>query len=421
MAGASRTEYFCFTLPVQKLRLPAECRFGMRPNNVASGWRAKMKLMNLNVKGRVYSGFGAVIAIMGVAVGIGAWGLLGALDDFNVYSPVATNSTRAVTAEREFLETRRLVRTFLINASEESGDKLKSQGDRALAEMDDLIPRIINPERKKMLEEARADIADYLSGLQAVVALKLENQRVRAEEMDVDGRAMAATLVAEHEQALASGNAMLADKLGSALHAVMTYRLDVSQFLDRGLVEAGERIADDRVAIEKAINDLGAVAGSDPDAISQVRKSFEEYAAITDQVVAKDAELTELVDQKMSAKGNEITTGMSEFVKSASVALQELDEETRSAMDFSWTIALIVAGVAAAFGVATAWLVSRSIVKPVTAMTNAMGQLAGGDTGTEIPARDRTDEIGKMAGAVQVFKDNMIESERLRAELEEAK
>ena len=49
-------------------------------------------------------------------------------------------------------------------------------------------------------------------------------------------------------------------------------------------------------------------------------------------------------------------------------------------------------------------------------MTEAMRQLAARNMTAEIPARDRTDEIGRMAGAVQVFKDGMIAADRLSAE-----
>ncbi len=66
------------------------------------------------------------------------------------------------------------------------------------------------------------------------------------------------------------------------------------------------------------------------------------------------------------------------------------------------------------------FLTSRSIVNPVNAMTGAMTRLAAGDTATEVPAQNRTDEIGHMAKAVQVFKDNAIEVERLKVESEEA-
>jgi methyl-accepting chemotaxis protein len=67
------------------------------------------------------------------------------------------------------------------------------------------------------------------------------------------------------------------------------------------------------------------------------------------------------------------------------------------------------------------WLLSRSIVNPINAMTAAMRKIAEGETSTTIPALGRTDEVGAMAGSVQVFKDNMIEATRLRAEQDDLK
>jgi methyl-accepting chemotaxis protein len=62
------------------------------------------------------------------------------------------------------------------------------------------------------------------------------------------------------------------------------------------------------------------------------------------------------------------------------------------------------------------WLVGRSIVSPIKAMTLAMRNIAAGETRTVIPALDRSDEVGAMAQSVKVFRDNMIEAERLRGE-----
>ena len=60
----------------------------------------------------------------------------------------------------------------------------------------------------------------------------------------------------------------------------------------------------------------------------------------------------------------------------------------------------------------------RSISLPVTAMAAAMRRLAERDTSVEVPGTRRGDEIGVMAGAVQVFKDNMIRGDHLVAEQE---
>jgi methyl-accepting chemotaxis protein len=67
------------------------------------------------------------------------------------------------------------------------------------------------------------------------------------------------------------------------------------------------------------------------------------------------------------------------------------------------------------------YLLGRTIVNPINAMTIAMRSIAQGDTSTPIAALGRGDEVGAMAQSVKVFKDNMIEAERLRGEQEALK
>jgi methyl-accepting chemotaxis protein len=73
------------------------------------------------------------------------------------------------------------------------------------------------------------------------------------------------------------------------------------------------------------------------------------------------------------------------------------------------------AAIALVLGLALAYVIGRSIVRPLTAMTAAMRRLAGGDKAVEIPARDGRDELAEMANAVEIFKQNMIEAETLAA------
>jgi methyl-accepting chemotaxis protein len=80
--------------------------------------------------------------------------------------------------------------------------------------------------------------------------------------------------------------------------------------------------------------------------------------------------------------------------------------------------AIIVAALAVSFIIV--FVMARSITRPVGALSEVMKVLASGDSTIEVHGRGRRDEIGGMAGAVQVFKDNMIEAERLRTERAEA-
>ncbi|GIK80571.1 MAG: methyl-accepting chemotaxis protein [Alphaproteobacteria bacterium] len=83
------------------------------------------------------------------------------------------------------------------------------------------------------------------------------------------------------------------------------------------------------------------------------------------------------------------------------------------------TEALVILGLVGGLGLLiTLLLVSimaRSITRPIGTLSDVMTALAAGDTAIAVEGVGRRDEIGGMASAVQVFKDNMIETERLRA------
>ena len=87
----------------------------------------------------------------------------------------------------------------------------------------------------------------------------------------------------------------------------------------------------------------------------------------------------------------------------------EVREETRV------LILTIAIGIFFLFGVLSLWL-TRSITTPIGLMTKAMAALADGDNRVDIPATGNRDEIGDMAGAMQVFKDNALEKVRLEEE-----
>ena len=68
---------------------------------------------------------------------------------------------------------------------------------------------------------------------------------------------------------------------------------------------------------------------------------------------------------------------------------------------------------------ATVFFANRSIAVPIGAMTETMTKLAGGDNDVVVENLARSDEIGKIAGAVQLFKENAIERIRLEKEAKE--
>ncbi len=76
-------------------------------------------------------------------------------------------------------------------------------------------------------------------------------------------------------------------------------------------------------------------------------------------------------------------------------------------------IFLLSIGLALAIGMA--------IARPLVRMTGTMSVLADGDAEVEVPYRGRRDEVGAMAAAVQVFKDNLLRSQVLEVETAQAR
>ena len=112
--------------------------------------------------------------------------------------------------------------------------------------------------------------------------------------------------------------------------------------------------------------------------------------------------------QRLLPRADEIIERARQTAAEASSGLTASQAHTRTG--------IIAVGIAmVAFGLGFSWLIGRSITRPLNGLAGVMRQLADGDTSARIPATHAHDEIGEMARTVIVFRDNMIEREKLAA------
>jgi methyl-accepting chemotaxis protein len=122
-------------------------------------------------------------------------------------------------------------------------------------------------------------------------------------------------------------------------------------------------------------------------------------------VVAQNRELTSQLEVGVRQLGQR-----SEAAAAASVNASEAEISSGRIV----LIGLAVGSLLAALLIG--WLyVGRAVVRRLVGLQASMKALAAGDLSTQV-ATGGSDEIGAMASALQVFKDNMAESNRLRAE-----
>ena len=141
-------------------------------------------------------------------------------------------------------------------------------------------------------------------------------------------------------------------------------------------------------------------------------KNFKAYAA-ADQVLRDEIKK---LNENFASFEPEFSK-ISSFVENAA-------SDARARFDRTEEIAA-VAGLACvliilAFCSTTGWLLGRSVIRPIAGLTTTIVRLAERDMTVEVTGTEAKDEIGEMARAVSVFKDNLIQTAKMEAEQREA-
>lgn len=168
-----------------------------------------------------------------------------------------------------------------------------------------------------------------------------------------------------------------------------------------------DRFLGDKAMIDAAKKEFTEWAPIRNEAIEATRAGNREGAgAITK---GKGAEKTKKIDNAL--------TVLLDFANDKAEAFHKMSGEVRQTSQRMIVVALI--GVFA-LGLFAAWFISRGITRAIGTLCGSMSDLAAGNNEAEIPLTEMSNEIGEMAKAVAVFRDNAIERERLEAEQREA-
>jgi len=227
-----------------------------------------------------------------------------------------------------------------------------------------------------------------------------------------------------HLQDIGAESAAQATQLSvAAASGAELYRIIADAEINRDLAATAKDWAEKKTEVEARLAGLATLDASSQD---EVRTATEGYHGLVDifekqmlPLLQQTKDLTESMrdlDGKCDDKVSQMTDSLEKLRdENVNVAKQaDIDFDTRGQTTTLITIIISVVGVLLNAGIFFG--LSRLISAPVRQMTSAMERLASGDMKTEVPAKQRRDEIGEMAAALQVFKDNMTETERMRGE-----
>jgi methyl-accepting chemotaxis protein len=196
----------------------------------------------------------------------------------------------------------------------------------------------------------------------------------------------ATRVLAGTEEQKASEDALMKTAAEEAAKDWRDYEPTITEGEERRIANDITRGWDDYLALSKKLRAIS----SQPEAMvfyaGEMRSAFKKFR----EAVQSDIDLNTREGKKAADDGNEIY----------------------------WSARLwIISGLALAvlLCVAAGFMIIVGVSRPVLRMTDSMARLAQHDLAVSIEGVGRKDEIGNMAAAVQVFKDSMIEADRLTA------
>jgi methyl-accepting chemotaxis protein len=153
----------------------------------------------------------------------------------------------------------------------------------------------------------------------------------------------------------------------------------------------------------------------------QINVAWQSYLADNDKLMQIDKQHDFIASAKLykgdlrtsyNAMMDALTKGLDYNVTGATQAVHTGEALYASARWWIWG----GMGLATVLGVLATLMVITGVSHPILRMTGAMKKLAAHDLSTVIDGIGRKDEVGQMAASVEVFKNSMIEADRLRAE-----
>ena len=145
----------------------------------------------------------------------------------------------------------------------------------------------------------------------------------------------------------------------------------------------------------------------------QFKASWTAYRGIVNQMLVlsrsdRRDEALQIYGNSSRAAYNAASDTLGELTDQAVVRAQIASDRLALNYHHAYWLILLAIVIAAILVIAALVHISRSISVPLLALADRMRRLAGSDTDIDVPATERQDEIGAMAQATVVFRNNAI-------------
>lgn len=413
-----------YTKSASNQNQPASPQRDIAANSAGIIQRLKTKFDNLKVGKKVGLGFGVVLVFLAAVSMVAFLGLQAAGDNFSEYRSTARQTNELGRVQANLLLVRLGAKEYILSGSDSAketvNDRLTATQNLVTSSnqlFQDASQYFDVEQDVAALGNASSQLNGYLDGFNQVVNFRATRNRL-VDQMNTLGPTAEKNLTKVMESAYADGDGEASFMAGKTLRNLLLARLYANRFLVDNQQSSADRAASELSA-------FGSNAQAMLDTLQNPTRRQLAQELVTNaqnyETVFKDAtkvifDRNNVIKGTLDKIGPQVADDMEQIKLRNKARQDELGPEAVDSMESSKIFAVIFSIIAIIIGGLSAVGIGRLISRPVLTLTSAMGKLADGDKQSEIPATERLDEIGEMARAVEVFKQNAIEIDRIQAE-----
>jgi methyl-accepting chemotaxis protein len=372
----------------------------------------------LRIGGRIYFGFLVCLALVGMLGALGVYSFRSIEASHSYYARISKNGLAITRSERDFVALRRNVSLYMLTGQRGEFNLAQDLYTKVHQDMAQIVKGIANPARRVEFQDAAKLVDEYWALFEKAVKMRADREKLLNEKLELAGTRTREGISKVASALMGDENYEAAALAGQAQESFLSALIGVSRYIatnDRNVADSVKGDFDSyRIIFGQTVSRAKGDAAKQ--AAVETSAADKEFAKVFDELVKLNTDLTTLAVKTMGDLSDKARKAVHEFTDTQTALMANIDEEVSNNASSTSNQMIAVGLSALVLGLALAYLIARSIVRPVKGLTGGMHELADGNFDVVLPGLERRDEIGEIARAVEAFKVKSAQKAKAEAE-----
>ncbi|HEY8268322.1 MAG TPA: methyl-accepting chemotaxis protein [Xanthobacteraceae bacterium] len=374
-----------------------------------------LRFQDLPIRARILGGFVAVVAVAGIAVAAGLYGLSGLQKDALALRETSATALFANRLDADMAKALVGARHFMDTRTEQALFRAHHFLDLSKEWVETLKKRSRTADESELVRKVDAAIVRYEQSAEKVFQLMRDRDKLLIEIVEQLGTQIVGELFSVSNRAADSYNHTVVMVITEAQGQFPVLSTMAYRYLFRESEEDTARIAAELDRLDQNILKMGEGLPEveRESTMSRIRDALKRYRDGMSQLSEIGRFISNLRDKEFEQISTEVSEALRELERLNTTRQAAVAARTERTATSTTSTMILAAIFSLLTGLTLGLLVTGGISRPILALSRTMRKLAEGDTSVELKDTDRRDEIGEMSRAVAVFRDNMVERGRL--------